>query len=1119
MESGDPTRSSRDPGGSQTEPERRNGGALGGMGQLTEVDEESIVDDEPTVTEREDPGQSRIGGSGDFFTSHSHTQYHSSGTQAMAKRSWTFDAGDPLTCIATSHFFPLIAIAGRNLLQVLRVDDDKFISVHRMTNLQRSIVSATTVNTVRPETGTSGAQGLSIPAHFQPPRSYAINDVAWSNSKSILGTCSNAGDLIIWDLSRGITQTICFVGHSRSVHRIHFNPNAPNEIISASHDGTVKLFDIRDQSCRQTFHPRTSCSSPVRDVVYCPHESHTLAGAFENGLVCIWDTRFDSRPARSFQAHNAVTASIDWHPNWNSVDRNWLATAGGRDNTVMVWDLDKSSPTTIYSLRAKNTGNVRWRVGELTQLISSCSLSLDLNIHLWELNRPYIPYITFEGHTHTIAGIAWSMDPNSFYSVARDGLLIRHYIGDGIQIAKQANSVALALNCRGALAHALGGEPGRRIRNGGMAGAENTVRRFATTIPFRDPFGANTTTAPRTHQLLVTRRSVLLPNAGLSEEERSQTMIPSEVEVPPNIIPSDDFIAQSQSELYVADFLMKDITELEAPMASLLMPDTFVYLAKNYRITGNSVEEVCNHNAMVARNVHQDFLTQFWLQLKQILGNCWQSYKPPSPPPSQIRIKRSAGKGSIVSQRNSQPLATAYSRLHSDTATQTQRNPTYAVVAGSRSGAVCVLDFIFSDDSDESRAIKTTGESISKMNKDTNSSNPTTSASVKSHFHADAAPTSLSTHSHSNDLDGMSGSLGRSSVNYLFSVDAQRNMKERQDCTGSTTATITALPEESDALIFSSMLPSLPEVDSGPSFTTASEEEQFSALVPDQQQNVEQKPSEGSSSSHQRPPEFSNHRPSSGVLDLTSSVNNAEPIDPSLISNPTLPLDFTHLVGQWFLELIEAGHAQTVCTALLLFGTEKTRINEWATEKHIENWFYVYLDALIHFRLWGVCTRIIKHCGGIQGVTPAPPQPFCNPAPTPNLSSSVRSSSLALPLARHIAILNQTGTSISVRCGKCAKPMQRNTTTTTPTGSPIQIFPHAPWACARHPSAETALSTCAVCHLTVRGIYLWCVGCSHGGHLHHIREWINKRAECPAGCGHYCEFGKLDSSLYLQISA
>lgn len=34
-------------------------------------------------------------------------------------------------------------------------------------------------------------------------------------------------------------------------------------------------------------------------------------------------------------------------------------------------------------------------------------------------------------------------------------------------------------------------------------------------------------------------------------------MILSEAETPPNIIPADDFIAQSQSELYVADFLME----------------------------------------------------------------------------------------------------------------------------------------------------------------------------------------------------------------------------------------------------------------------------------------------------------------------------------------------------------------------------------------------------------------------------------------------------------------------------------------------------------------------------------------------------------------------------------
>lgn len=113
-------------------------------------------------------------------------------------------------------------------------------------------------------------------------------------------------------------------------------------------------------------------------------------------------------------------------------------------------------------------------------------------------------------------GIAWSIDPNSFFSVARDGLLIRHYLGDGIQIAKQANPVALALNCRGSLAHALGGEPGRRMRNNSVVASTGMLPGFETSLrrPFRDSFGGNIsmmntmTAATKTpHQLLVTRRS------------------------------------------------------------------------------------------------------------------------------------------------------------------------------------------------------------------------------------------------------------------------------------------------------------------------------------------------------------------------------------------------------------------------------------------------------------------------------------------------------------------------------------------------------------------------------------------------------------------------------------
>lgn len=49
-------------------------------------------------------------------------------------------------------------------------------------------------------------------------------------------------------------------------------------------------------------------------------------------------------------------------------------------------------------------------------------------------------------------------------------------------------------------------------------------------------------------------------------------------------------------------------------------------------------------------------------------------------------------------------------------------------------------------------------------------------------------------------------------------------------------------------------------------------------------------------------------------------------------------------------------------------------------------------------------------------------------------------------------------------------------------------------------------SVCAVCHHVVKGLFVWCQGCNHGGHLEHIRNWLKSSAHCPAGCGHLCEY-------------
>jgi len=40
--------------------------------------------------------------------------------------------------------------------------------------------------------------------------------------------------------------------------------------------------------------------------------------------------------------------------------------------------------------------------------------------------------------------------------------------------------------------------------------------------------------------------------------------------------------------------------------------------------------------------------------------------------------------------------------------------------------------------------------------------------------------------------------------------------------------------------------------------------------------------------------------------------------------------------------------------------------------------------------------------------------------------------------------------------------------------------------------------------LSVSGLWAWCQGCGHGGHLAHMLEWFKGHALCPTGCRCVC---------------
>ena len=151
-------------------------------------------------------------------------------------------------------------------------------------------------------------------------------------------------------------------------------------------------------------------------------------------------------------------------------------------------------------------------------------------------------------------------------------------------------------------------------------------------------------------------------------------------------------------------------------------------------------------------------------------------------------------------------------------------------------------------------------------------------------------------------------------------------------------------------------------------------------------------------------------------------------------------------------DLVEEGDVQSACTMILVLGSRLDRALADCQEYDIVDetvpWFYAYLDLLSRFKLWNIQADIV------QRSTDA------------------------------IKLLNSTG-EIRAMCGKqtCYRPLKR--------GNCDKCGP---------------VTVCSVCRMTVRGVFLWCQGCGHGGHYDHLKEWFTTQRDCPAACGHECEW-------------
>lgn len=145
-----------------------------------------------------------------------------------------------------------VVVAGREILRILRVGykDISEVSTLRQPGEQRRV--------------------------FQ-------YDVKWGtlHQKNTIATAGTNGTICLYDAKVGMLDRQ-LREHGRQVHKIAFNPADGRLLLSASQDGMIKLWDLREKNSRLTFAGKADAA---RDVQFNSNNAVEFAAAFDNGTI------------------------------------------------------------------------------------------------------------------------------------------------------------------------------------------------------------------------------------------------------------------------------------------------------------------------------------------------------------------------------------------------------------------------------------------------------------------------------------------------------------------------------------------------------------------------------------------------------------------------------------------------------------------------------------------------------------------------------------------------------------------------------------------------------------------------------------------------------------------
>lgn len=304
--------------------------------------------------------------------------------------------------------------------------------------------------------GDEGTQLAPLAKHIV---SDCVYDIAWCPARNSVVLYGNgSGGLHGWDVLGNVISFGCNHAHWQEVTSVDVSYTQPNDVLTASWDETLRVWDITrlptapaaaqgssssspagastttdsafgdfssvmsnitgDSICVSTM----TAASPINSAKFHPTFDKMAVSAGQRGALALWDVNQGRKPALSWKGHDGkevLSADFDKY-------RSFQLYTGGSDRCAYVWDIrNVKAPLARLSDHQLGVARVQASPFEPDVVLTS---GFDMNVMLWDVSKippqsstatstpnsatfpPSTPALLglFDRHSEFIFGVSWS---------------------------------------------------------------------------------------------------------------------------------------------------------------------------------------------------------------------------------------------------------------------------------------------------------------------------------------------------------------------------------------------------------------------------------------------------------------------------------------------------------------------------------------------------------------------------------------------------------------------------------------------------------------------------------------------------------------------------------------